>query len=141
MSDPLQVTTLFDIEQNHTPAPGEVGKIESLNGDLYAINYWLAQAMSAGSLAGVWDGLSVGGRITQDPNAAQHLGPDVLTDLAITQISDVTVDDETAAVKAIHANQQTIMNNLNNIVAGINLRTQNYNILLQYLINYSSLKA
>jgi hypothetical protein len=96
--------------------------------------------INGGDYAPIWDMLSIGGRITQDPNADQKVGPGVLAEMTISAI-DTTIDTsgETAAVKAIYANQKIIADNLTAIVQAINAHRDNYSILLQYMINYKLL--
>lgn len=88
----------------------------------------------------IWDALSIGGRITQDTNAAQKVGPGILPDISITDINRTLVTtDETDVVQGIYQNQLLIADNLNYIVSQINLHRENYAIFLQYMLNYQLL--
>ncbi|WP_369788056.1 hypothetical protein [Rouxiella sp. WC2420] len=92
--------------------------------------------------APIWDMLNIGGRITQDTNAIQKVGPGILADISITDINrTLDTTDETDVVQEIYKNQLLIADNLNYIVSQINLHRENYTILLQYMINYKLLNS
>lgn len=108
------------------------------------VNVPLLNAMgvviTGGDYSPIWNALSIGGRINQDTQANQKVGPDILPDISITDINRTLVTtDESDVVQAMYQNQLLIADNLNYIVSQINLHRENYAILLQYMLNYKLL--
>ncbi|MCC3745338.1 hypothetical protein LLQ46_00555 [Rouxiella badensis] len=130
-------TIIWSSEDRTTLTGAETLTLVAQSGEQINLTSFIQNAMAATALGDLWTALQVGGRIVQDPNVTIKIGPNVLSSsLVINPINTVDTSGETAAVQAIYANQKIIADNQTTLLNAINERTANYNLLLQYALNY-----